>query len=47
MIIKEITENFDENSSEKITKMVVSDDAGVETEILLKGEGKLKVTASV
>ena len=45
MFIKEISEIKDEVTSKKMTKMVISDN-GVDTEIILEGNGKLKVTTT-
>ncbi len=45
MLIKEISEINGEN--EKQTKIVFVEDDNKETEILLSGDGKIKVAASV
>ena len=45
MLIKEITEINNEN--EKQTKLLFVEDDSKETEILLSGDGKIKVAASV
>ena len=45
MLIKEISEINNEN--EKQTKIVFVEDDNKETEILLSGDGKIKVAASV
>lgn len=49
MIIKEVSEFtvIDENNKEiRKSKLVISDD-GVDTEIILEGNGKIKVTTKV
>lgn len=49
MIIKEVSEFtvLDENNNEiRKSKLVISDN-GVDTEIILEGNGKIKVTTSV
>jgi hypothetical protein len=49
MVIKEVSEFtvLDENNNEiRKSKLVISND-GVDTEIILEGNGKIKVTTSV
>jgi len=49
MVIKEVSEFtvLDENNNEvRKSKLVISDD-GVDTEIILEGNGKIKVTTAV
>lgn len=49
MVIKEVSEilEFDENNNTiRKSKLVISDN-GVDTEIILEGNGKLRVTAAV
>lgn len=49
MVIKEVSEFtvMDENNNPvRKSKLVISDD-GVDTEIILEGDGRIKVTAAV